>query len=70
MALYAPCPFCGFKDIGGEHCEMDEAQGTKWGGVVCPSCEARGPLVRTNYYAFGPWIDEALAEWDKREGGQ
>lgn len=67
---HKPCPFCGYGEINQGCCELDTAQGSKWGGVSCPACEARGPLVRTDYTPNGRWVHDALDEWDKRGGGQ
>lgn len=65
---HKPCPFCGYTEINQGCCVMDQAQGTKWGHVVCPGCNARGPEVRTEYQEYGPWIHFALDEWNKRTG--
>lgn len=61
-----PCPFCGCGTIGEIDCQVDTGQGYKWGSVVCPECEARGPSVRTHYQHDGPWVFDALAAWNHR----
>jgi len=59
------CPFCGeSKNFG---FEVD--QGDKWGRVVCKSCAAEGPEVRTSYDMSdnAPWRNSAIAAWNRRE---
>jgi len=58
-----PCPFCGSKDLS-----FRMNQGDKWGFVVCNTCAAQGPEVRTSYddSENAPWHNDAIEEWNKR----
>ena len=62
--LYADCPFCGAANSG-THYHTDDSG--KWGALACPSCDARGPEIRTNYATWQAWIDAAAAEWNRRD---
>ena len=66
--LYADCPFCGAANSG-THYHTDDSG--KWGALACPSCDARGPEIRTNYATspadlwkardpYGPQQDDEL----------
>ena len=51
-----PCPFCGERVVWLERKESDTGE-ILW-AVMCPVCEARGPIQDTQ--------DSALAGWDMR----
>ena len=49
------CPFCGWHDA-----EIDEINMGCF-AVVCPDCEAIGPVSRIS-------LEDAIGEWNKRKG--
>lgn len=48
-----PCPFCGHDDV-----QMDEVD-LECYAVVCPECEAMGPINRES-------IEAAIEQWNNR----
>ena len=59
---FKQCPFCGYN---GRYLDFEMTQGTKWGNVICPDCQAKGPEVRTGYQETA-WHEDAVDEWNKR----
>ena len=79
-----PCPFCGgngsvtFHEL--QFRRRGETKEHRYGvKVVCGRCNARGPLVATDWTRFNPYlsyekgrfapcIGEAIDAWNRREG--
>jgi len=60
------CPFCGQPPLVSGEVSHTSDDHQKWGAIMCPTCGAQGPDVRTGWKPFAEWAEDAIARWNKR----
>lgn len=63
-SLVRPCPWCGEVPAIEER-SFVYTDTFKWGAL---SCCGTGPEVRTNYESWESWKNDAIEQWNNRDG--
>jgi Lar family restriction alleviation protein len=59
-----PCPFCG----KAEGLSFYDGDTYRWGIACCNSCGASAGETRREYPDEGKWHEEAVKQWNVRDG--
>lgn len=64
MSEIKPCPFCGSY----EGLTFTDGETYRWGVAYCSCCGASAGETRRKYPDKGEWHEEAIKQWNTRNG--